>query len=160
MATDAPAAAAAAQPQQPAYPMATVSGTVVPGATGSYPIPPPGSAGSGGAGAGYMPPAPPGTGIYNMITQKLLSVFTFYSTNAFYFSPVIFAQPPPMANRDPSIPPGLEYLTVVDQLLVEQKVEMLEAFTGWETNNKYAIKNTLAQNVYFAVEGASTLPFY
>ncbi|KAH9392266.1 hypothetical protein TYRP_005339 [Tyrophagus putrescentiae] len=125
MATDAPAAAAAAT-QQPAYPMATVSGTVVPGATGSYPIPPPGSAGSGGAGAGYMPPAPPGT--------------------------VIFAQPPPMANRDPSIPPGLEYLTVVDQLLVEQKVEMLEAFTGWETNNKYAIKNTLAQNVYFAVE--------
>ena len=65
-----------------------------------------------------------------------------------------------MANRDPSIPPGLEYLTVVDQLLVEQKVEMLEAFTGWETNNKYAIKNTLAQNVYFAVEGTSTLPFY
>lgn len=58
MATDAPAAA-----QQPAYPMATVSGTVVPGGTtGSYPIPPPGSAGSGGAGAGYMPPAPPGTG--------------------------------------------------------------------------------------------------
>ncbi|XP_078486037.1 phospholipid scramblase 2-like [Ciona intestinalis] len=49
-------------------------------------------------------------------------------------------------------PPGLEYLTQVDQLLVHQKVELLEAFTGFETNNKYEVKNTLGQKVYFAVE--------
>ena len=27
-------------------------------------------------------------------------------------------------------PPGLQYLTMVDQLLVKQKVELLEAVTG------------------------------
>lgn len=49
-------------------------------------------------------------------------------------------------------PPGLEYLTQVDQLLVHQQVELLEAFTGFETNNKYEIKNSLGQRVYFAAE--------
>lgn len=52
----------------------------------------------------------------------------------------------------PNCPPGLEYLTSVDQLLVHQKVELLEAFTGWETNNKFTIKNSLGQKVYWAVE--------
>lgn len=45
----------------------------------------------------------------------------------------------------PNCPPGLEYLTTIDQLLVKQKVELLEAFTGFETNNKFTIKNSLGQ---------------
>uniref|UniRef100_H0XGL6 Phospholipid scramblase n=1 Tax=Otolemur garnettii TaxID=30611 RepID=H0XGL6_OTOGA len=49
-------------------------------------------------------------------------------------------------------PPGLEYLTQINQLLVHQQVEILEVLTGFETNNKYAIKNSLGQRVYFAVE--------
>lgn len=49
-------------------------------------------------------------------------------------------------------PAGLEYLTMIDQLLVHQKVELMEAFTGFETNNKYSVKNSLGQKVYFAVE--------
>lgn len=52
----------------------------------------------------------------------------------------------------PSCPPGLEYLTAIDQLLVHQKVEMLEAFLGFETQNKYTIKNSMGQKVYKAVE--------
>lgn len=48
----------------------------------------------------------------------------------------------------PNCPPGLEYLTTIDQLLVKQKVELLEAFTGFETNNKFTIKNNLGQKVY------------
>lgn len=47
----------------------------------------------------------------------------------------------------PNCPPGLEYLTTIDQLLVKQKVELLEAFTGFETNNKFSIKNSLGQKV-------------
>ncbi|XP_011196184.1 phospholipid scramblase 1 [Zeugodacus cucurbitae] len=47
---------------------------------------------------------------------------------------------------------GLEYLMMVDQLLVEQKVEFLEALTGFEGNNKFVIKNSLGQNIYYAVE--------
>lgn len=49
-------------------------------------------------------------------------------------------------------PPGLEYLTQIDQLLVKQQVELLEAFTGFETNNKYKILNSMGQQVFFAAE--------
>ncbi|XP_064418265.1 phospholipid scramblase 1-like [Latimeria chalumnae] len=40
----------------------------------------------------------------------------------------------------------------IDQILVHQQVELLEVFTGFETNNKYEIKNILGQKVYFAAE--------
>lgn len=56
----------------------------------------------------------------------------------------------------PGCPPGLEYLTQVDQILVHQQIELLEAFTGWETCNKYQIKNSLGQQVYFAAEESDT----
>jgi hypothetical protein len=49
-------------------------------------------------------------------------------------------------------PPGLEYLSLIDQLLVHQKVEIVEALIGFETNNKFTIKNSVGQKVYFAVE--------
>ncbi|CAH1264616.1 phospholipid scramblase 1-like isoform X3 [Branchiostoma lanceolatum] len=49
-------------------------------------------------------------------------------------------------------PPGLEYLAQIDQLLVKQQVELLEAFVGIEGNNKYKIKNSMGQKVYFAAE--------
>lgn len=49
-------------------------------------------------------------------------------------------------------PPGLEYLTQIDQMLVQQQVELLEAFVGFETANKYVVKNTLGQQIYFAAE--------
>ncbi|XP_014680935.1 PREDICTED: phospholipid scramblase 1-like [Priapulus caudatus] len=47
---------------------------------------------------------------------------------------------------------GLDYLSQVDQLLVHKQKEMLEIFTGWETQNKYKIVNSMGQQVYFAVE--------
>lgn len=49
-------------------------------------------------------------------------------------------------------PPGLEYLSTIDQLLVQQKVELIEVITGFETNNKFNVKNTLGQKVYWAAE--------
>ncbi|XP_046381082.2 phospholipid scramblase 2-like isoform X1 [Haliotis rufescens] len=52
----------------------------------------------------------------------------------------------------PGCPPGLEYLTQVDQLLVQQQIEILEMITGFETANKYVIRNSLGQQVYFASE--------
>lgn len=102
------------------------------------------------------PPAPLGATSYPPSSTTsmhflLLDTFSIYITKHLLPLTVIYAPPP--ANSNPNIPPGLEYLTVVDQLLIEQKVEMLEVFTGWETNNKYAIRNVMGQNVYFAVEG-------
>ncbi|EDO31512.1 predicted protein [Nematostella vectensis] len=55
--------------------------------------------------------------------------------------------PPPMG-----CPPGLEYLTQIDQLLIRQQVELFELFTGCEMKNKYQITNSLGQQVYFAKE--------
>ncbi|KAG8445324.1 hypothetical protein GDO86_010203 [Hymenochirus boettgeri] len=52
----------------------------------------------------------------------------------------------------PNCPPGLEYLTQIDQILIHQQVELLEVLTGFETNNKYEIKNSMGQRVYFAAE--------
>jgi uncharacterized protein YxjI len=52
----------------------------------------------------------------------------------------------------PGVPQGLEYLSQIDQLLVHQQVEIFELFTGFETCNKYQVKNTLGQQVYFAGE--------
>jgi len=52
----------------------------------------------------------------------------------------------------PGCPPGLEYLAMIDQLVVKQQVELLEALTGWESKNKYRIFNSVQQQVYFAKE--------
>ncbi|OQR76802.1 phospholipid scramblase 2-like [Tropilaelaps mercedesae] len=70
------------------------------------------------------------------------------------YAPVpVVQQPGPMApGIMPGVPPGLEYLTAVDQLVIKQKVEMLEAVIDFETNNKYSIKNSMGQKVYQASE--------
>ncbi|XP_053456346.1 phospholipid scramblase 1 isoform X2 [Nycticebus coucang] len=100
-----------------------------PGPHAGYPVPP----------TNYSPAGPPGFPVQNQPV---------------YNQPVgpagvqwMPAPPPPL-----NCPPGLEYLTQINQLLVHQQVEILEVLTGFETNNKYAIKNSLGQRVYFAVE--------
>ncbi|XP_036436727.1 phospholipid scramblase 1 [Colossoma macropomum] len=60
-----------------------------------------------------------------------------------------FAAP---AYAPPAAPPGLEYLSQIDQILVHQQVELLEAIIGFETNNRYEIKNSLGQKIYSAKE--------
>ncbi|CAL8376669.1 phospholipid scramblase 2 isoform X1 [Gadus morhua] len=50
------------------------------------------------------------------------------------------------------VPPGLEYLTQIDQVLIHQKIELLEALFSFETNNQYEIKNSLGQKIYKAKE--------
>ena len=41
---------------------------------------------------------------------------------------------------------------MVDQLIIKQQVELLEAFTGFETQNKYKVLNSIGQDVFFAKE--------
>ena len=54
----------------------------------------------------------------------------------------------PIAN----CPPGLEYLSAVDQLVINQMIEMMEVMTGMHMPNKYRIHNTMGQQCYFAQE--------
>lgn len=58
----------------------------------------------------------------------------------------------PVPTGVPVCPRGLEYLTMIDQLLVHQKVELLEAFLSFETKNKYTVKNSMGQKIYTAKE--------
>lgn len=55
----------------------------------------------------------------------------------------------------PGCPPGLEYLTQIDQLLVRQKKECVEIWTDWEERNRYEIRNSLNQMFFFAQEESS-----
>ncbi|XP_019638438.1 PREDICTED: phospholipid scramblase 1-like [Branchiostoma belcheri] len=52
----------------------------------------------------------------------------------------------------PGCPPGLEYLTQIDQIIVHQQIELFEAFTNVQMANKYAIKNSMGQQIFFAYE--------
>ncbi|RNA02004.1 phospholipid scramblase 2 isoform X1 [Brachionus plicatilis] len=53
----------------------------------------------------------------------------------------------------PGCPPGLEYLTQLDKIKVEQLVSLVEAFTGFERNNKYALRNANNEQFFYAFEG-------
>ncbi|RWS16455.1 phospholipid scramblase 1-like protein [Dinothrombium tinctorium] len=54
--------------------------------------------------------------------------------------------------RHDNCPPGLEALIDADHLLVRQVMEFFEAVTGYETNNRYWIKNSAGANLFLAVE--------
>ncbi|KAL7982969.1 hypothetical protein Chor_013575, partial [Crotalus horridus] len=125
-----------------------------PGASPPYPVVPQPHAGPSAPSSGFnvYPAASPGPGY------------------------VAAPQPPPRGYRDHSaspqhpqasdphaaitpylpvsagIPPGLEYLTQVDQVLIHQKVELVEAFIGFEGNNKYEVRNSLGQHIFHAEE--------
>ncbi|XP_049547178.1 phospholipid scramblase 2-like isoform X1 [Anopheles darlingi] len=117
------------QQQQPAYPMVP-SNAGVPG-----------------------PPAPPG---YMPLAQGPVMGAPIMTQPGIPMQPILGQQQTtgwmPVPQGIPNCPPGLEYLTSIDQLLVHQKVELLEAFTGFETANKYTVMNTLGQKVYWALE--------
>merc|ERR1719361_3108385 len=106
---------------------------------GAYPPPgPPGYPPSGQP--GYPPPGqyPPPAGQPGYPPPAGAPVTVQPGT---YQPPIpMTQQAPPIQYEAVNCPPGLEYLTQVDQLLVKQKVELLEAFLGCETKNKYKIK--------------------
>ncbi|KAH7935917.1 hypothetical protein HPB52_015172 [Rhipicephalus sanguineus] len=52
----------------------------------------------------------------------------------------------------PGCPPGLEYLTRIDQLLVHQQLQILEMLVPYEQQNKYVVKNTMGQFIFMANE--------
>ncbi|XP_036612584.1 phospholipid scramblase 4 [Trichosurus vulpecula] len=58
------------------------------------------------------------------------------------------AAPPPL----PNCPPGLEYLSQLEKVLVHQQIELLELMTRFESNNRYEVKNSMGQMIYMVLE--------
>ncbi|XP_027625241.1 phospholipid scramblase 1 isoform X2 [Tupaia chinensis] len=127
-------------PEHPGYPGPK---TGYPGPQAGYPGP---QAGYPGPQAGYpVPPAGyPGAGPVGFPVQNQPM---YQQPGVPAGVPLMPAPPAPL-----NCPPGLEYLSLIDQILIHQQIELLEVLTGFETNNKYEIKNSLGQRVYFAVE--------
>ncbi|KAL6732418.1 hypothetical protein Aduo_003180 [Ancylostoma duodenale] len=58
----------------------------------------------------------------------------------------------PVPGPIPGVPPGLEYLAMVDSVMVFQESEPLEFMLGYETTNKYRVTNAAREQIYYAVE--------
>jgi len=123
---------------------------------GAQPYPPPGQPGQPyAAPQPYMQPGQPMQPMHPQQPGVVMQQPGVIMQQPGYNNPMgqsgeVWMMPPPAA--PPNCPPGLEYMTQIDQLLVKQQVELLEVVSGFETNNKYKIKNSLGQNVYYAVE--------
>ncbi|XP_064393996.1 phospholipid scramblase 2-like isoform X2 [Halichondria panicea] len=125
--------AAAPYPGQPAH----LDAGHPPQQAGVYPPPPPG------------PQPPPGAGY----GAGFAGAFAGALGAAQQPQQVQWMAAPTDAPSD--CPPGLEYLIHIDQILVNQQIEIFEIITNFETENKYRIRNTLGQQVYFAAEESS-----
>ncbi|CAG2176377.1 unnamed protein product [Oppiella nova] len=90
-----------------------------------------------------------GVTLMNYQYDTAMAIITTSNLLMFMVSPQSFA---PVANPTADCPPGLEYLLTIDQILVHQKIELCEILCGCETNNKYEIKNSLGQKIYYAKE--------
>ncbi|TEA25793.1 hypothetical protein DBR06_SOUSAS1210080, partial [Sousa chinensis] len=116
----------AAFPGPPGY-------TGYPGTQAGYPVPPAGYSGAGPVGF----PVP-----YQPVTSQ---------PGAPAGVPWMPAPSPPL-----NCPPGLEYLTQTDYsfntIVIVNPSFMFLVLTGFETCNKYEIKNSLGQRIYFAAE--------
>ncbi|XP_053315479.1 phospholipid scramblase family member 5-like [Spea bombifrons] len=64
------------------------------------------------------------------------------------------SSPPEKKNPEPRflVPPGLEHLSKINQVIIHQQVELLGVFLGTEKSNKYEVKDSFGQKLYFAVE--------
>ncbi|XP_051516640.1 phospholipid scramblase 2-like [Myxocyprinus asiaticus] len=128
-------------PNQPPYPMTQVGGQSMP----PYPM--------GGYGEPGHAPPPVGfqVGYQPVPDQPVLYQPGPTSPASHQGQP--YGAPAAVPLSVPAgVPPGLEYLTQIDQILIHQKVELLEAIIGFETNNQYEIKNSLGQKIYSAKE--------
>lgn len=52
----------------------------------------------------------------------------------------------------PGCPPGMEYLSHLDQIMIKQETSFMEILTGWEVKNKFKLMNSMGQQVYYALE--------
>lgn len=60
----------------------------------------------------------------------------------------------------PHCPPGLEYLVLINQIVMQQHKESIEAFTAFETYNKYIAMNAQGQFVYLLAETSDSCARY
>ncbi|KAF5280173.1 hypothetical protein FQR65_LT15036 [Abscondita terminalis] len=65
---------------------------------------------------------------------------------------VVLNQPSEYVSIKPASPPGLEHLSNTNRLTINQTVEPLEVFHGFEPANTYKVKNSAGEIIYLARE--------
>nr|XP_060623747.1 phospholipid scramblase 1-like isoform X1 [Anolis sagrei ordinatus] len=147
----------APEPPPPAY-----SGPAPP-----YPAPP-NQQGFPPASSYPTPPNQPGFPLYSSNVTSYISgsAIPAQSITTFQGAPVAYGAIPyqnqptaapaitwmPAPPIPPKCPPGLEYLTQIDRISVQQQIELLEIISRLETCNRYEVKNSMGQWMYLAVE--------
>uniref|UniRef100_A0A674CIQ9 Phospholipid scramblase n=1 Tax=Salmo trutta TaxID=8032 RepID=A0A674CIQ9_SALTR len=63
----------------------------------------------------------------------------------------------PAPLRPLACPPGLEYLTQINQLLIHQEVNLAEVVLGWEVKHSNIVKNNVGQQVFACSRGERLL---
>ncbi|XP_076295465.1 phospholipid scramblase 1 isoform X2 [Lasioglossum baleicum] len=107
-----------------------------------------------------QPPPPPYSPMQPIATAPAPGGFAMPQPGMPMQPPSMSMQPPGMPMQPPggwlppstNCPPGLEYLMALDHLFVHQKVELIEAFVGFETKNKYSVMNVRGEPVYYVAE--------
>lgn len=66
-------------------------------------------------------------------------------------------QPPPGYMPAPGCPRGLEYLSMLDKLVVKQEAHLMEVILPYEVSNRYEILNPMGMKVFEAAEETDCL---
>jgi len=75
----------------------------------------------------------------------------------YQMGPPMLVNPTPLPQTIPGVPPGLEYLTLIDMVFVRQQIEILEVVSGMHMPNKYDIFNIHGELLFRAMEDGNNV---
>ncbi|RWS25586.1 phospholipid scramblase 1-like protein, partial [Leptotrombidium deliense] len=92
----------------------------------------------------------------NKTSPSSMPITTGFDDSASAWGPEMGGwKPLPTDTGNSNCPPGLEGLLDLNCVYIVQYLEVVELITGFETKNRYIIRDVQGQNVLFAMENSS-----